>query len=207
MKRIVSLFLVLVLALGSLCLSACKDEADIFDITKSSKPTKIITEVYYKGNDSLNGRYEMTIEGGNSIFNYSYQRYSTLEEGLDGHGRIRTLEGVVYFKDGKTSVDGDNWDSAAVTAVNINFDLRADYLTDATYTDDGNVVTATLTKENAKLALGTDLAAKESVSIEIKTNGTHLTFITLECETVSGANMKIVTSYSYNKISLEFPEA
>ena len=217
MKRIISLILALscifAVALSFASCASCGGTAarDVFTVAKESTPTKIVTEVYYKDKNKqkLDGHYVMQIEGNNSIFEYEYDRYRTVEEGVtDGsYETIKTVSGVVYFKDGKTSTDGESWDSEAITAVDLKFDLKAEYLTGLTYSEDGTTIYATMTPENSVKVVGTDLSAKESVYIEVKTNGTNLTFITLSCETKSGGTMKIVTSYSYNKLTLEFPEA
>ena len=213
MKKTVSLILALsclFVMIASLVSCGGGAKSNIFAIANNSEPTKIVTEVYYKDakKTTLNGRYVMQIEGNNSIFEYEYSRYRTIEEGVaDGsHDPIKTLTGTVYFKDGKYSTDGEKWDSKAVTAVDLKFDLKEEYLTDITYNEDGTVLYATMTPENAVKAIGTDLSCSESVYIEVKTNGTNLTFITLSCTTKQGATMKIVTSYSYNKLTLEFPE-
>lgn len=214
MKRIISLMLVLsTLFLAVACLNACKNDGDqdIYAIARGSEPTRIITEVYYKDTNkkSLNGRYDMRIEGNNSIFEYKYDRYRTVEEGvLDGSTEpIKTVEGVLYFKDGRFSEDGDVWGSEAVTPGSFKFDLKPEYLTGATVSEDGTVLTATVTKENAVNIIGATISAEGDIALEVKTNGVHLTFITLSYTTAKGGDMKIVTSYSYNDITLEFPEA
>ena len=217
MKRIISLILALscifALATSLVSCGGTTSARDIYAVARESEPTKIVTDVYYQDDNKqkLNGHYVMQIEGNNSIFEYEYNRYRTIEEGVtDGsYDRIKTVSGVVYFKDGKYSTDGEAWDSEAVTALDIKFDLKAEYLTGATVSADGTVLTATVTPENAKKVIGTDLSVgeNENVYIEVKTNGTNLTFITLTCNTAAGASLKIITSYSYNKLTLEFPEA
>ena len=214
MKKIISLILALsTMLLAVACLGSCAktEKGDIYDIAASSRPTRIITDVYYKDTNkqNLNGHYDMQIEGNNSIFTYDYLRYRTVEEGVtDGSAEtLKPVSGTLYYKDGKFSEDGDTWGSEAVTPGSFRLDIKAEYLTDATVSEDGTVLTATVTKENSEKILGVALSAKDSISIEVKTNGTHLTFITLSYTTAKGGEMTIITSYSYNKLTLDFPEA
>ena len=216
MKKLICLILALACSLGVVVgFTSCGGEKDetpaIFEIAKTSAPTKIITQVDYTDSygQDLDGYYEMQIEGNNSIFEFEYSRYRTVEEGVaEGNtSRIKTVAGVVYFKDGKTSTDGEKWDSEAVTAVDIKFNLDPALLTDATISDDGTVLTATIAKDKVAEVLGTDLSTGGDVTLEVKTNGTYLTFVTVSCTTISGGSMVVRTSYSYNAITLEFPEA
>ena len=215
MKKLICLILALTCSLGvTLAFTSCGEEEEtpaIFEIAKTSAPTKIVTQVDYtdKNGQDLDGEYVMEIEGNNSIFNFEYSRYRTIEEGVsDGNtDRIKVIKGTVYFKDGKTSTDGEVWDSEAVTAVDIKLNIDPALLTDAKISEDGQTLTATIAKDKAVEVIGTDLSAADSIALEVKTNGTNLTFVTVSCTTVSGGTMVVRTSYSYNAITLEFPEA
>ena len=124
MKRILGLILVLALALSCVFVfAACKkDEAEptntktIYDLVASANPTKTVTLTdYVKGETTYEGEFIMSVEGNNSIFEFSYERPRTVEEGVtDGtYDPVKTVEGVIYFKDGKFSEDGDKWTAEA----------------------------------------------------------------------------------------------
>lgn len=224
MKKIICLILALVMSLACVfALAACGDEPDptpdggdntnktpaIYGIVTGSAPTKIVTHVDYVDaqEEDLSGTYTMTIEGNNSIFEYVYKRYSTIEEGVaEDCGRIKTVEGTIYYKDGQYSFDGEEWGAEAPTASDLKFNIDPEVLTNATISEDGCTLTATLSKETALAVIGTDLSAEGDVSLVVETNGTYLTRVTIECVTASGGEMKITTSYSYNPITLVFPD-
>ena len=218
MKRILGLILVLALALSCVFVfAACKkDEAEptnmktIYDLVASANPTKTVTLTdYVKGETTYEGEFIMSVEGNNSIFEFSYERPRTIEEGAaDGTTNpVKTVEGVIYFKDGKFSEDGDKWTAEAPATTLFTFDLKAEYLTGAAITNDGKTLTAEMTAENAIKVLGTDLKPQGTVKLTVESNGVSLTKVVLEYTTVDGASVKIDTSYSYNNITLVFPEA
>lgn len=218
MKRILGLILVLALALSSVFVfAACKkDEAEptntktIYDLVASANPTKTVTLTdYVKGETTYEGEFIMSVEGNNSIFEFSYERPRTVEEGVtDGtYDPIKTVEGVIYFKDGKFSEDGDKWTAEAPATTLFTFDLKAEYLTGAAITNDGKTLTAEMTAENAIKVLGTDLKPQGTVKLTVESNGVSLTKVVLEYTTVDGASVVINTSYTYNNITLVFPEA
>ena len=218
MKRILGLILVLALALSSVFVfAACKkDEAEptntktIYDLVASANPTKTVTLTdYVKGETTYEGEFIMSVEGNNSIFEFSYERPRTVEEGVtDGtYDPIKTVEGVIYFKDGKFSEDGDKWTAEAPATTLFTFDLKAEYLTGAAITNDGKTLTAEMTAENAIKVLGTDLKPQGTVKLTVESNGVSLIKVVLEYTTVDGASVVINTSYTYNNITLVFPEA
>lgn len=174
----------------------------------AADPTKITTLTEYKtSEETLNGRYVMEIEGGNSIFTYEYQRRAKVEE-MNEDGPIKTEAGTVYAKDGKYSTDGETWESQAPAAsMPLTFAMTEECLQGATISEDGRTLTLTLTgAENITRVLGASVAesAKGAVSITVTTNGTHLTGVVISYAT-SGAEVNVETSYSYNNITLEFP--
>lgn len=222
MKRILGLILVLALALSSVFVfAACKkDEAEptntktIYDLVASANPTKTVTLTdYVKGETTYEGEFIMSVEGNNSIFEFNYQRPKTIEEGaaeeeIDGkYNPIKEVSGVIYFKDGKFSEDGDKWTAEAPATTLFTFDLKAEYLTGAAITNDGKTLTAEMTAENAIKVLGTDLKPQGTVKLTVESNGVSLTKVVLEYTTVDGASVVINTSYTYNNITLVFPEA
>ena len=219
MKKIISTLLALVMLVSCLAvMTSCKKDDEnetpsIYEIIKSSDPTKIVTSVTYTDSlgEDLSGIYEMAIDGEDSIFTYTYKRYRTPEEGAaEGTTEtVKELTGKVYYKDYVYSSEGDGWNASAPIGSNIKLDIQEGYLTDATVSEDGTVLTATLTSANAISALSTDLSVAEDgvITITVTTNGINLTEILLKCTTKSGASVIVRTSYSYTPVTLEFPEA
>ena len=216
MKRTLGLILVLVLALGCVfSFASCKKESAIYGLVASASPTKTVTLTDYTAADGTiyEGEFIMSVEGNNSIFYFHYQRPSTVEEGMADveagkkPASRRELEGNIYFKDGKFSEDGDQWTAEAPSTTIFSFDLKAEYLTGATTSDDGNTLTAEMTPEKAVKVLGTDLQPQGNVKITVKTNGVSLSKVVLQYVTADGASVTIDTSYTYNNVVLVFPEA
>lgn len=215
MKKTLSLLLALALMLACvLTLVSCKDEEeapgpDIYALAASCNPTKTVTLVDYVTADgtTLSGDYIMEVEGNNSIFTFSYERLRTVEDGaVDGsHERVKTVEGTIYYKDGKFSTDGDTWESEAPSPSSVKFDLKAEYLTSVNINENGTALTAELTPENAVNVLGTNLGAKGNLKITVETNGVSLSRVIITCTTVDGASVTVNTTYTYNSISLTFP--
>ncbi len=216
MKKIISLILTLTLAFSCFAvLTACGDEEEdtsptVYEIVKTSAPTKIVTMVTFvdANGEDLGGTYTMQIQGEDSIFEYEYRRYRTPEEGVaeGSTDPIKTVSGKVYYKDHLySSSEGDEWDASATLSSDVKLDLQEAYLTSPTVSEDGTTLTATLTAENALKVFGTDLSANGDIAITVTTNGTNLTGIVLTCTTASGAEVIVRTSYSYNPIELVFP--
>ena len=220
MKKIISMLLTFVLALSCLtALVACGGGDDdegaaptIYEIAKESKPTKIVTLVDFtdaKGED-LDGRYVMEINGEDSIFEYEYKRYRTPEEGVADNSDepVKTVSGKVYYKDHLyLSGEGDEWEASTATGVTAAFDLKEEFLTSPTVSEDGCTLTATLTAENANKVFGSDLKVEGTANLTVTVVGTSLTGVTVSYTTVSGATVVIRTSYSYDVVELVFPEA
>lgn len=219
MKKIICLILALTMALTCVfALASCGDDPaptpdngdntpEIYGIVAESAPTKIVTHVDYTDaqDEDLSGTYTMSIEGNNSIFEYVYKRYSTIEEGVaEDCGRIKTIEGTIYYKDGQYSYNGGEWGAEAPTASDLKFNIDPTVLTNATISEDGCTLTASLDKETALAVIGTDLSAEGTVELTVETNGTYLTRVVITCTTTSGGEMTITTSYSYSPIELEF---
>ena len=212
MKKSLCLILALALCLGSVvALASCsEEERDIYDLAADINPTKTTTFVSYvtASGEELEGEYVLECDGDDSIFTFTYDRYRTTAEAIEDNSSdpIKTVTGTVYCQDGKYSDDGVNWGSSPV-ATEISFKLEADKLTDAQISADGKTLTAALTAENAKSVLGTDLSADGNLSLTVTSNGTYITGVEVTCTTASGATVVVRTSYSYNKLTLEFPES
>ncbi len=215
MKRTLGLILVLVLALGCVfSLTSCKKSA-IYELAASAAPTKTVTLTYYTTADGkqYEGEFIMEVEGNNSIFHFDYERPSSIEEGAaDVEAGVkpaptRTLKGDIYFKDGKFSTDGDEWKAEAPTAASFKFDLNRDYLSGVSINKEDTELTAELTPENAIKVLGTDLKPSGNIKLTVKTNGVNLSRVIIEYRTADGASVYIDTSYTYNLVTLVFPES
>lgn len=213
MKKTLSVLLVLVLALGCVfALASCKKDSEIFGLAAAANPTKTVTLVtYVNGKDELHGDYTMEVQGNNSIFTFVYDRYRTIEDGAADYSdtdvlpeRIKTIEGVIYYKDGKFSFDGDEWESETPTASSIKFDLKPEYLTGVSVNDNDTVLEAELTPENAVKVLGVDLGANGNAKIVVCTNGVSLSKVDITYTTKDGASVTISTTYTYNDIQLDF---
>ena len=210
MKKTLSLILALALMLGCvLALASCKKTSEIYEIVASSSPTKTVTLVdcVTASGDVLHGNFIMEVEGNNSIFTYDYQRYRTIKDGVANNTdeRIKTVEGTVFYKDGKFSFDGDEWEAEAPTSASIRFDLRAEYLTNASLNGEKELV-AELTPENAINVLGVDIKASANARITVRTNGKNLSQVIIEYTNADGDSVTIDTTYTYNSVSLTFPD-
>ena len=201
MKKIISLLLMLVLAFS---LASCGGEGEgLLSIVSSSKPTKISTITAYvvSETETYNGNYTMSIEGNDSIFEFSYERRAEVWEMAPG---MKVTEaGVVYYKDGLYSYGGDEWNSEAPSAVKIDFNLNKNYFD--SYTESANNFVATVSGENIAKVLGFDVGVDGVVTIEVYTNGVYLTRIDVDYKTSSGASVSVATSYTYDTIDLKFP--
>lgn len=182
---------------------------DVYDIAESSKPTKITTEVSYSTmeGDSLSGFYVTKVDGNDTVFEYTYDRlYTPAESIADGtNERIKTVEGVIYYRDGVYYGDEEEWKPGTGTAMDLQFNLKKRLLKDIELNEDETVLTAKITPENAVEVLGTDLKAIDDIDIVVETNGVNLTMVTVSCDTQLGS-VTIRTSYTYNAQDL-FPEA
>lgn len=210
MKKIVCLMLMLVLAFSMVSCGGGSNEGDaardaLLEMAVSANPTKIAAVSAYVVSDTeaYNGSYTMQVEGNDSIFNFSYERRATVAEQADG--MKVTVEGVVYYKDGLYSYDGEEWDSEAPSAIKLDFNLDAALFESCTVATDGNSLTATVTGENIAKVLGSALDVDGAVTITVITNGTYLSRVEVEYKTVGGATVTVDTTYTYDAITLEFP--
>lgn len=183
----------------------------IYDLINNSKPTKITTQIFYvvEGEDgedeTYNGLYTMTIAGNDAWISYSYQRLATPAEALEeGCGRIKTVEGDVWYRNGLYSEDGENWTAQAPDELAV-LNFKEEYLTNPSVNASQTSLTAEVTPANAVKIFNTDLSAEGNIAISVKTNGVNLSMIEMSANTKLGAKVTINTSYTYNPITIDFP--
>lgn len=177
-------------------------EEKFINTVASSEPTKITTIYSYvtAEGDALNSRYVTEIKEDGYTFNYKRDRFATVEEAATSP--IVTDEGVVYYKDGKYSTDGETWFSEApdIDAINMKFDISLDKLGESySFNEDYTVLTATLTEEEAVALFGVAFGADGEISLTVNANQKYLTKVSVAYTTVSGASVTLDTSYTYNK--------
>ncbi len=213
MKKILCLILAigLLASVGTALVSCGGDGLEpIYMQAAALDPTKTVTFIEYTdaSGNKLEGQYILEVEGEDSIFTYSYDRYRTADEAIaEGTTeRVKTVTGTVYCKDGKYSGDGVNWGASPV-ATEIKLNLDPELLTDAVISEDGNTLTAKIAVENAEAVIGTTLSAVGDISLTATSNGTYFTGLTLTCTTTQDATLTVRTSYSRNVIDLTFPES
>ncbi len=206
MKKIVCLLLALTLVFAFVSCNEQEEDPDkaFFEAVAATNPTKIKTLTYYTvtgESTPLAGEYETVIMDTGFVFDYSFQRYATLEDAEDENtvinGNIVTESGKLYFKDGKYSFDNENWfvEAPDVAMSRINLNISKDTLGEYEINDAKTNVTATLSAEAAETLLGIKLAASSDVVVSISTNGTYLTLVTVSYSTAN-ASVTITTSYS-----------
>lgn len=178
------------------------------DVVAASNPTKIVTQVRYSYSDSaltelnLDGFYSLEIDGEDSIFAYTHKVPAAIGE---AEGPVKTIEGKIYCKDGKTSVDGDAWDVISADTVDAKLALVKGRFKTYEKSEDEKTLNATITGENIKSIIGYAISSDGDISFVLKTNGVYLTRITISYKSISGADVIIDTSYTYNDVELEFP--
>ncbi len=212
MKKLLAVLLLLtVLVCGSSCKrisSVPVGKPNVYEIAESSKPTKVTTEVNYVTNagDKLNGYYVTTIDGNDTVFEYTYDRLATPAESIEdgSNSRIKTVEGVIYYHDGVYSGDQEEWKPGTGTAFDLKLNIKKSNLKDISFNDDKTILTAKVSPDKAPEVLGTNLNATGDISLVVETNGVNLTMVTISCTTANGT-MTIRTSYTYNVQDL-FPE-
>ncbi len=180
-----------------------------FDVVAASKATEIMTLTFYTyinedGEEkTFNGSFKTSIkENGDFTFDYTYNRVAKFEDVNDPFvtidGNIATIgPRTVYFSNGRYSHDNVNWfvEAPAVTENQPKLNISKELLGSYTINDTKTKLTATLTPEAAAAILGMSIDATSDVVIEIRTNGSYLTGLTVSYENDS-ARFKIDTSYS-----------
>lgn len=178
--------------------------ATFFDIIAESKPTVIttLTSLVYPNGDTYKGNFVTEINGDDFTFEYWYETLSQLDI-LNPAPDFKTIEeGVVYYKDGRYSEDGENWFDMApdVQYMSMTFNITAENVGECTFKHNGKTLNAELDKEQVKAIFGIDIDA-DSFELEVKNNGTFLGSVKLEYVNKNGAAVKIETSYTYNPVA------
>ena len=202
MKKIICLLLALTCVFT---LFSCKKDKDLekfVELVEASKPTKITTLTYYTVSGTVyKGNYETVFDGENFEMNYSYERKKSVSEGSASDTDNKVVEsGVVYYKDGKYSEDGETWGAAPVDVNSITFvlDLSQDNLGEYTLSEDGYTLSTTVDAQTAAKVLGITINANDQgVKITVKTNGKYLTGVSVSYATAT-ATVSVDTSYTYN---------
>ncbi len=186
-------------------------EKDIYTIANESTATSVTTQIDYTTaeGDALEGWFAMQSEGNNAIITYEFSRLQTVEEAAEnGLGRIVREEGKYYYIDGiyYKSGEGTPW-IGAPDDTEYKFNLDKSKLINPAVSNEGKMLVATMTPENCVEMFGFDIDAKDELVIVVETNGTNLTRLEISCTTVSGAQVFIRNSYSYNtELDLDFSE-
>ena len=203
------------------CLISCTpttaqpQTTDLFNLFDEGRvPATITTMVSYNYTDaenadnnvSLSGYYKTETKWDKSIFTYSYERLATIEE-QNPSGRIKKISGKIYRNGDQVSSTGDTFeDGAALPGAAFTLNLKAESFDSYTVAADGKSYTAKATGANIKNALGVALSANaEGVTINVTSNGSVITGMTVSYTTTSGASVFIATSYTYNPIDLDWP--
>ncbi len=214
MKKIVSAILALTLIFGTLfMLASCAEEQkDIYTIANTSAATAVNTQVFYttKEGDDLGGFYFMRTAGNDAIIEYAYKRLQRPAEVLAGAPISRIVEVGsaenpcrTYYYEGKYYDEGEPtpW-VGAPSEIQFVFNLDKTKLESAALSADGKTLTAIVTPENCLAMFGFDLDAnEENIALIVNTLDEYLTRVELRCITDDGANVNIVSSYSYNDLT------
>lgn len=212
MKKALGSVLLLILVLASiLALVGCQTEQnDIYTIANSSPATHITTEVeYVYDGEVFSCWYDILVDGDDAIVDYRYQKYRTLDEGVEtGGAYIEEQSGVIYYYDGvyhtKTEEGvSDSWVSAAADA-DFKFILVESLLISPKVSTDGTKLTATMTPENCETMFGFDFDAEGELTLEVVTNGVNLEDVNISCTTTNGAKLKFLTTYAARTEELDF---
>ena len=204
MKKIICLLL----AIGcAFALFSCGDGGveGFASLIKASKPTVIVTQMSENdGDQTFKSTFTTTFDGSNFVFEYSTQRYRTVEEGvLEGTTElIKTETGTIYYRNGKYSEDGVNWISAApdVLAKQVKLDLQAKNLDYYEIGPDGKTLSAIITAEQAELVFGVHIGATGDIELEIDTDGQNIRSISIRYATENLKSVFIYTTYSYAEV-------
>ena len=223
MKKIIAFLMVITLALLGVC--SCNNRpagpaddgilteeelfaavANVAGCTKVVSITKIIEAA-----DIYSGEYVTVKDGDNLQFTYKYQKKNDKDTALETGvtDRIITVEGSVWLKDGKYSVDnGATWTTTApgVTSNDVKMNIAKDSLKDIKISDDTKSFEAKIAKENASAVFGVEIDADSDVTIKVVTDGSKLRSVNFSY-TSSGVGISVGTSYTYDAQTLDFTPA
>lgn len=190
-------------------------DLDVFAAaTKNSVPTKIVSLTTFTGKDftganfAFSGSFSQVANGNNSILDFKYDRFATIEEAADDY--IVNVEGAIAIKDGMTKTIGDTMSGDWVAVIPSLQQLSAFKLDKATlpgdYTlsADGKKLTVSLDQTEAFNVMGVVIDANGAISLEVESNGKNISGIYVSYVATSGANVKISTSYTYGVQNLDF---
>lgn len=230
MKKILSLMLILACVFS---LAACsigtgntpggttnppadEDVVDVFAMAaKGAVPTKIVSLSTYSGKDlkgdafSMAGSFSQVVNGNNSILDFKYDRFATIEEMADSY--IVSVEGAIAVKDGKTKTIGDSlaakdWEAVIPSLQQIGaFNLTKEVLpADYQLSADGQKLSVSLTREEALKVIGIVIDASGEISLEVEGNGKNISMVVISYTAASGASVRVASSYTYGALTLDF---
>lgn len=231
MKKILSLMLILACVFS---LAACsiggtgntpggttnppagEDVVDVFAMAaKGAVPTKIVSLSTYSGKDlkgdafSMAGSFSQVVNGNNSILDFKYDRFATIEEMADSY--IVSVEGAIAVKDGKTKTIGDSlaakdWEAVIPSLQQIGaFNLTKEVLpADYQLSADGQKLSVSLTREEALKVIGIVIDASGEISLEVEGNGKNISMVVISYTAASGASVRVASSYTYGAQTLDF---
>ena len=181
--------------------------AAISEIINNAKPTRVITHVSYTlDGETLKGRYTTQYDRANNKgkFDFSYERRAVPGESMS-LGSIETIEGTVYSNNGEFSYDEcATWQGGGVGYLEYSLDITESKLATYEVSEDGNSLTATVAKENAKRVFGVDISSEGDINLSVVTSGADLYNVTISYTTTTGASVVIETSYESLIINLDF---
>ena len=190
-------------------------ELDVFAAAeKGSAPTKIVSLTSYKAKDmfgediSFDGKFELVVNGNESIFDFEYEQFATVEDNADDY--IVTKKGAIAIQGGKSKlVVGDtmgSWEAVIpsmqnVAALKIDKTLLPE---DYTLSNENKKLSVSLTKEEALAVLGVVIDAASEITFEAESNGTFISKVVIAYKAASGAEVRIASSYTYGAQTLDF---
>ncbi len=180
-------------------LASCGEEevSLLAQIVEDANPSRVKTlTVVITDEDVFHGTYVTTIDGDDFAFDYSYEKYADVADASSSY--IKLVEGTVYYKDGKYSVDGENWsvEKPDVDSQSVTLNLDDANFNDYILSEDQRSLVATFTSENSELVLGRKISAVGDITLVVKTNGVYLTTISISYTSELG-EVRIDTSYAY----------
>lgn len=189
---------------------------DVFAASQSTAvPTKIVSLTTYAGKDlygkniTFSGSFTQVTNGNNSILDYKYDRFATIDEAADDY--IVTVEGAIAVKDGLTKTIGDgvgnnDWVVLIPSAQQMGaFKLDKTKLpSDYKLSTDSMKLTVSLSKAEALAVIGVVIDATGDISLTVESNGKNISAISIAYTAASGASVKISTSYTYGAQTLDF---
>ncbi len=180
-----------------------KKEKAFFAAITAYEPTtiKTITTLATKEDGNFNGEYVTTRDENGYVFEYSQDRYATVEDEASSYKY--TDEGKFYFRNGKYSEDGETW-TTAKPAVGETYDFKLNLdeknFTSYKFSGDKRILTARFNSSKAEEILGIKLdgVKNNDVRLVVTTNSVYLTMIQISFAKDIG-NVVITTSYSYSE--------